>query len=214
MRNAACGRAAGGRGCARSSQVLFQAADLGAQHPAVLLELLLALATALAGAAALARQMAPLPGEPRQHVAAAAPARPGCLRLAAARALVEEVEDQAAAVHRRDSRSPPRGSSPGSASGRRRRAGGRRPARGRRRRSLRPCPCRCRSPDRAPCGSARRARRPRAGALGELRQLVEVLVDDVARLAGKDQADQECPAGRAERLSSRLCNSLGPIGLF
>src|SRR6185295_9629286 len=49
-------------------EILFQMTDAGAQHPAVLLELALALATAQAHAAALAREVAPLSGQPGERV--------------------------------------------------------------------------------------------------------------------------------------------------
>ena len=69
----------------------------------------LALAAADADAADLARQMLPLPGEARQQVLQARELDLGA-RLAAARALVEDLEDQAAAVDHLDLERPPRGS--------------------------------------------------------------------------------------------------------
>src|SRR5206468_10247328 len=81
-------------------EVLLEPADADAQGAAVLFELLLAFATALADAAPLPRQVAPLPGQAWEHVL-----EPGELdlraRLAALRPQVEDIQDHGAAVHHR-----------------------------------------------------------------------------------------------------------------
>ncbi len=79
-------------------ELALQARDVPLDHPAVGLELRLALAAAHADAADLARQMLPLPGEPRQQVLQPRELDLGAGLLAAG-ALVEDLEDQAAAVH-------------------------------------------------------------------------------------------------------------------
>ena len=178
------------------------------QDAAVLLELALSLATAGADAAPLAGDMAPLASQAGEHVP-----EPGELdlraRLAALRPEVEDVQDQGAAVHDQElgelrevlglaarqvvvedqqlRTQLARGG--GDLLGLSLADGGRR--------------VRCLSR----LHGAPHDLGPRR--VGELRQLVEMLLDDVARLARQDEAHQERPPGAFELESSRLCNVFG-----
>ena len=199
-------------------EVLLQPADAVAQDPAVLLELLLTLAAALAEAAALAREVAPLPGQAGEHVL-----EPGQLhlgaRLTAASPLIEEVQDQRAAVHHGQLRRllqvldlAPREVvveqqqvGPQLAGGVADLLGLAAADEGGRVRRL----ARLHGPPHHH-GSRR---------VGELSQLVQVLLDDVTRLARQDEAYQERPPGAREtgffkvvQIFSSLCGILGKSG--